>query len=407
MAAEAFEPNSATESIDEEARKPKSTAASNAAARSTNMFFAFFVGVVLVVTLALLGVTMAKQTGMLRMPSAIGFITEHALLNPSQAARDAGGFAGSYDYGGWDDWSYNYSSDWDSNYSWDWSDDYDYDWDWDDYSYSGSGDYGYYYGSGSSYSDSDDFVDLIVAIFIMFMIVRFIRNTLGSGGRSSRTNPARASTDSRKPRTSSTPKGATRTADSKLRSLSALKQRDPLFDESDIEMRIANVYVQMQHAWTAGDFSPMRPYFTNALYAQFERQLGELRRKNCTNYVENIAVLESTVRGWYESKDSEYLVMRVRTRITDYVLNDRTGAVVNGSRTAESFMEYEYILERPIGTQSHTQEKQIDVFECPNCGAPVNIAQSAKCPYCGSVLESAKHTWVIFAIKGISQHIVG
>ena len=125
-----------------------------------------------------------------------------------------------------------------------------------------------------------------------------------------------------------------------------------------------------------------------------------------TNYVNNIAVLEVSTRGWYEAKGNEYLVMKVRTRITDFTVDDRTGNVISGFKDAESFMTYEYTLSRTAGTKTTTMDKQTVAGQCPHCGAPINLAQSAKCEYCGTVIESKQHTWVITEIRGISQQIM-
>lgn len=207
------------------------------------------------------------------------------------------------------------------------------------------------------------------------------------------------------PPRSARPAGATRTSDSQLRPLSKLLERDPEFSATAVNETIANVYVQMQHAWTAGDFEPMRPYFSNTLFAQFSNQLDALKKRGHTNYVDNIAVLEVNTRGWYETNGFEYLVVKVRTRITDYTM-DRNGRVVSGYTDAESYMEYEYTLGRPVGTKTTKQVSQTVAAACPNCGAPIDLAQSAKCKYCGTVIESNRFTWVITNIKGISQQIV-
>lgn len=356
-------------------------------------FFTWFVVISLVIALIPIGMAIAARTGFLGSGVPLASIAQHALMHPSSAGRDAGGFAGDYDYGGGYDWG---------------GSDYDYDWggssyDWDDYDYSydyGSGydyDYGSGYSSGYGYSYSsstNELEDFVITMIIILVIVHQIRKSNGSNSR-----PA--------PRTTRTrPQGAEATRPSNLRQLSTLKKRDPAFDETAVETFIANIYVQMQHAWTAGDFSPMRPYFSNALYAQFASQLGALRAKGHTNHVDNIAVLESEVRGWYESEGREHLVLRLRTRIVDYTVNDSSGVVISGSKNAEKFMEYEYTLTRTSGTQTYVQDAQVTTVNCPNCGAAVDIAQSAKCPFCDSVLESKTFTWVISAIKGISQRTV-
>ena len=43
---------------------------------------------------------------------------------------------------------------------------------------------------------------------------------------------------------------------------------------------------------------------------------------------------------------------------------------------------------------------------CPNCGAPLSVNESAKCPYCDTVLTFQDHDWTIYAVKGIAQRTV-
>lgn len=320
----------------------------------------------------------------------VGLLAFHVGYNPDPASvgRDAGGFAGNSDYGGGYDWG-------GSSYDWDWDDD-DWDWDWDDddwdWSWSDS-DTGYTY---SGDSEPMTLVDIVVVLIIIAiaLLPGFVPfgTLMRHGSRQKRRPPA------------SQPAGASRTSASQLHGFGKLQQRDPEFSPTAVEETIANVYVQMQQAWTAGDFEPMRPYFSNTLFSQFSNQLDALNKRGHTNHVDNIAVLETRARGWYETNGFEYLVMKVRTRITDYTTN-RNGRVVSGHADAESYMEYEYTLGRPSGTKTTKQTAQTVAGECPNCGAPINLAQSAKCEYCGTVVESNRFTWVITQIRGISQQI--
>ena len=44
---------------------------------------------------------------------------------------------------------------------------------------------------------------------------------------------------------------------------------------------------------------------------------------------------------------------------------------------------------------------------CPNCGAPVNINQTAKCEYCDSVITVENHDFVLSSIRGLAQRTNG
>lgn len=192
---------------------------------------------------------------------------------------------------------------------------------------------------------------------------------------------------------------------SKLMDMGYYADKDPNFSKADMREKVSNLYVQMQNAWTAKDFSPMRPYFSDALYAQFDRQLNTLRRRNMTNYVDNITVLGVKFEGWYQEAGQDCLSLKLRTRITDYTVSDQTGEITSGSKKKEKFMTYRWILSRTSGTQTGVSSGTTTV-NCPNCAAVLNINKTAKCPYCDSIVTVDQHDWVITAIQGLSQETV-
>lgn len=233
-------------------------------------------------------------------------------------------------------------------------------------------------------------IAIIVIAVIAFIAIRFFFGGGGSGGLSG---------------SSSKKKSPVKINDgfdsSKLKPISSLIEADPAFAVSAMQEKIANWYVQMQNAWTDKDFEPMRPHFTDALFAQFDRQLDSLRRTGQTNYVDRIAVLGVDIDGWYEDSGEECLVAKVRTRIVDYTM-DESGNVVSGSMNAEKFMTYRWILTRTAGTQT-TNEEGMTTVNCPNCAATLNVNKTGRCPYCDSIITVDEHDWVISAIQGLEQ----
>lgn len=194
------------------------------------------------------------------------------------------------------------------------------------------------------------------------------------------------------------------TADYYRSPMSAYKELDPNFDMGAFCNQASNLYVQMQNAWTKKDFTPMRPYFTDMLYSQLERQLSELIDAGQTNYVEQISVLSVEALGWRQDGGNDIITLRLKTRIIDYTTNDRTGKLVSGSKTIERFMTYEWDMSRPSGKTTKAADEGVSSANCPHCGAPISINASAKCVYCGSVISTDEgHTWAISAMRGISQ----
>ena len=291
---------------------------------------------------------------------------------------DAGNFSGGSDWGGggssWgsSDWGSS-SSSWDSGSSWS----------------SGST-----YDSGSSYSDTGssdslgclggNLFTVIVIVVVVIIVLRYMKSGQTGGGQNVYTA---AQEEPGLP-------------------LDTLKQKDPNFNEQVLLEKVGNQYIQMQNAWQDKKWEPMRAIMTDALYNQMARQLQALIDAKQTNHVERIAVLETRIVRYVVEGDNDVLVVRVSTRITDYTTDDRTGAVISGSTTRELFMVYDWKLTRQKDKKTLTQPS-VTQISCPNCGAPLDINHTGKCPYCGTVVTLSDHDWALSVIKGISQRTVG
>lgn len=287
-------------------------------------------------------------------------------LFPVATSADFGDFSGDSDYGSdWSssDWSSD-SSSWDSGSSWSSSDSY----------------------STSSDGDSDAGFLPTAIVFAVIVLIGVVMSRS-------------------KTKNKSVPEGATRTAQESLRPMNEYVQLDPKFDATAFGEKLGNLYVQMQNCWQAKNIESVRPYFTDALYQQMDRQLDALRRNGYTNYVERISVLGVNLRGFRQSDGEDHIIAELRTRIVDYTLNDKTGELVKGDKKKEKFLTYEWELTRASGRTTGAAE-EMTVVNCPNCGAPLSINATAKCPYCDSVVMVDAHDWAISAIRGIAQRTV-
>jgi hypothetical protein len=158
---------------------------------------------------------------------------------------------------------------------------------------------------------------------------------------------------------------------------------DPNFSADDLVERISNLYVQMQNACTARDLSSLRPYFTDALYGQFDRQIQQLKAAGRVNHVDNIAVLGVTLRGWQQDDQNDRIIAEVRTRITDYTVDEKTGAVVS-ARDKGKVHDHEYAWCAPGAGRRRNGSAHQPAF--PSCGAPLDVAHSAQCRIAGNII---------------------
>ena len=281
-------------------------------------------------------------------------------------ALDFGDFSGDSDFGGG----------WDSGDSWDsGGSDWGSSWDDDDYSYSG-GSY-----SGSS-SDGD-------WIFILIFLILIIGPALLKSGK--KTNNRPVNTPYIQP-----------TQTSSLKSVASYSGVDPTFSPTEFKEKLANLYVRFQNDWQAKNITELRPYLSDAMFAQMDRQLDAHRKNFETNFVERIAVLGVELLGWKQENGYDIMIAKLNTRIVDYVVDDRTGKVIRGSKTKEKFMTYEWTMARTTGVVT-SRSTGTTSQTCPYCGAHVDINHSTVCEYCQSVLTTDTFDWVVTNIRAISQ----
>ena len=284
------------------------------------------------------------------------------MVSPVPGIADAGSFSGG------SDWSSS-GSDWSSS---DWS----------------SSDYSSSSGGGGEWSLGTTIT--VVAIVIIMVIVSG-RNKKGGSGSGSGSGGSRIA-------------GAQRTV--LPMTIEDLKKQDPAFSEEKMKEKIGNLYVRMQECWQNKTWEEMRTGMDDAIFNQFNAQLNSLIKAGKTNYVDDIAVLGVDLTGFGQDDKHDIVTALVRVRIQDYTVDDATGAVVSGSKTAEKFMTYEWTMIRTKGAKSFERTEDA-AKNCPNCGAPLDLNATAKCQYCGAVIQSADFDWVIKTIKGISQQTSG
>ena len=236
-------------------------------------------------------------------------------------------------------------------------------------SYSGNSDYG---GGGSDYSSSssdydssglsidyfsgDDESDgggsLGTTVFVIVIIVVIIAISGAKKGKNSGSAPVR--------HTVSRP--------ANLKPISEYTAIDEGFSEADMKEKLSNLYVRMQQCWQNKNIEELRPFFTDSFYSQMEMQLKGIIDAKQTNHIERIAVLSVELEGFTQSETEDKIYAEIKTRIIDYTLDDKTGNVVSGSKTAEKFMTYEWELTRPTGKKT-VRSEETKAVNCPNCGA--------------------------------------
>lgn len=281
-----------------------------------------------------------------------------ALLSFSIA--DVGNF-NTYDSDwGSSDWG---SSDWSSS---DWSNS-----DWDS-------DYDSVYALGSVVSFGTRFFSTLIMLVIVVGIIYVIKNSNGKGGTVSapRSNPVRTNLYQENV-------------------AARIQQNDPYFSEEKFKTWVNEVFIKLQSAWTARDWSGIRPFESEELFSLHNAQLQQYIATNRINVIDRVAVRSTELIHYSTDGDKELLVVDLQATMKDYIIDSVTQNVVEGDKDRYWEMKYYLTFMRKKGVKTDPSTSNKSTTNCPNCGAPTEITSAGQCPYCRSVITTGEHDWVL------------
>lgn len=179
-----------------------------------------------------------------------------------------------------------------------------------------------------------------------------------------------------------------------------IKKTDPNFSEDAFLAWASDIFITLNTAWTKQDWTIIRPFESESLFREHSQQLDEYIRNGTVNYLERVAVKESFIDQFYTDSQYEYIVVKMRTNMIDYVKETATGRITAGDTTTLWNMIHTLTFMRTIGTKTQEHPESVHAANCPNCGAPMNINLAGECPYCQSVVTSGEFNWVLCKFTG-------
>ena len=146
----------------------------------------------------------------------------------------------------------------------------------------------------------------------------------------------------------------------------------------------------------------MRPFISDGMYERFTLQIAEQRDEGYRNILENVTIQSIDVAEVIVDEQFQWLTVRVRASAIDYRVDIASGKEISGSRRPEDFTEFWTFLRR---NHAKTKVNQAGLIEgdCPNCGATIELATTARCGSCDSLLRSGQHDRVLCAITQASE----
>ena len=174
-----------------------------------------------------------------------------------------------------------------------------------------------------------------------------------------------------------------------------IRKKDPNFTADDFVTFAKQVYIDIQMAWCNRDMTPVRPVMHQNLFNTTQRQAEEKKKQGVVYHYESIAINTAYLTSFVRDKDFEYLTVYLNARMIDYQVDEKTGNIIRGDRTTRWDMRYKMKFVRSTSATTKDAVSGTHGYNCPNCGAPLEITSSGECPYCGSIVTTGDYSWVL------------
>ena len=192
------------------------------------------------------------------------------------------------------------------------------------------------------------------------------------------------------------------TEGTKLRTVKEYIKAYPSFSAARFRKGLSDLFGRYQNALCTKDPSGLRNEISSLLYAQLESEIKGYRRISQTYHADKLYISQDHILGWRNENDRDVMIVSLKTQFREYVTDDNTGEVVSGSK--DHFRIKNYLLEcaRTAGVRNAGSANETASMTCPKCGADLELNQSTKCPYCGSMISSSDFDWILSSIKEVS-----
>lgn len=180
-----------------------------------------------------------------------------------------------------------------------------------------------------------------------------------------------------------------------------IKANDPMFNKEEFLSWAKSLFVKLQEAWSDRDWSTIRTFESNELFEQHHKQLQGYIDNNQINVMERICVKSARLENFSQVGDKDIIKVVLSSKMVDYIIDATTKELLKGDKQREIHSTYRLTFIRKTGVKTKAGTSQVNTTNCPNCGAPTQITSSGKCEYCGSVITTGEHSWVLSDLSKI------
>lgn len=129
----------------------------------------------------------------------------------------------------------------------------------------------------------------------------------------------------------------------------SIQMMDRGFDSNRFLKSAQDLFFKVQGAWNHQDAAALGSLCRSELMQTWQQELANLRARGQKNRMDNIALRTSEITEAWTETGLDYITVRLQANLLDYTVDDKSGAVVNGSDSEPVEFEEFWTFSRPVG----------------------------------------------------------
>jgi DnaJ-domain-containing protein 1 len=190
--------------------------------------------------------------------------------------------------------------------------------------------------------------------------------------------------------------------DDKTQGIAGIRAHDPNFDVAVFCRRVNLAFGKIQAAWCRQELTPVRPFISDGVHERFLLQFQEQKAAGYRDHMEDIRIDAIDVASVSSDGLFDELSVRIAAAARDWRESLTDGKRISGQTGIEPFVEIWTFL-RHRGATTDLSRNGLMEGNCPNCGASIEMNQSANCTHCKALLRSGAYDWVLTEITQASE----
>jgi tellurite resistance protein len=182
----------------------------------------------------------------------------------------------------------------------------------------------------------------------------------------------------------------------------SVREADPDFDEAAFLGRVKQAFERAQRSWCDQDLGAIQHFVTDGVYERFSLQIEEQKEDHWRQGMDGLAVGEPRLVHFARGRRFETITARIEFRADIHRVHLVTGEQLPGSRIPRERFAECWTFVRRRGARSRGEDGLLE-GRCPNCGAPLELNQSARCGSCEAFVRSGEFDWVLSEITQASE----